>query len=159
MVPDSANPANSGKGPARQPAGASREELLGALFPSMIAQLSTMALMFLGQIPNPETGKTEHNLDGARLFIDQLEMIEVKTRGNLTPEENRLLQETLTMLRLAFVESINAGKSSSPSAAATPPPPAAPLDSASPPPSGDNPPAQASDSGRESSPKRFSKKY
>lgn len=158
MAPDSASPAHSGQDPERQPA-ASREEILGALFPSMVAQLSTMALMFLGQIPNPETGKTEHNLDGARLFIDQLEMIAIKTKGNLTPEENRLLQETLTMLRLAFVESTNAGKSAAPSAAPTPPTPTAPSEHAAPPPSADNPPAPASDPGRESSPKRFTKKY
>lgn len=158
MAPDSASPAHSGKDPERQRP-SSREEVLGALFPGMIAQLSTMALMFLGQIPNPETGKTEHNLDGARLFIDQLEMIAIKTKGNLTPEENRLLQETLTMLRLAFVESTHTGKASTPSAAPTPPMPAAPQDSAPSPPSGHNPPAQASDPGRESSPKRFTKKY
>ncbi|HVR34449.1 MAG TPA: DUF1844 domain-containing protein [Methylomirabilota bacterium] len=158
MAPDSASPAHSGKDPERQPA-ASREEVLGALFPGMIAQLSTMALMFLGQIPNPETGKSEHNLDGARLFIDQLEMIAIKTKGNLTPEENRLLQETLTMLRLAFVETTNAGKTPTPPAASTPPTPAAPGEPASPPPSADNPPAPASDPGRESSPKRFTKKY
>jgi hypothetical protein len=40
------------------------------------------AALFLGQIPNPKTGEAEINLDLARMFIDQLEMIQEKTRGN-----------------------------------------------------------------------------
>ena len=42
------------------------------------------AALFLGQIPNPQTGKAEVNLEVARMFIDQLAMIQEKTRGNLT---------------------------------------------------------------------------
>src|SRR5690242_7543874 len=60
--------------------------------------------LFLGQIPNPATGKTERNLDVARLFIDQLEMIREKTRGNLNADEERLLATTLSSLQMGFVE-------------------------------------------------------
>ena len=42
------------------------------------------AALFLGQIPNPQTGKGEVNLEVAKMFIDQLAMIQEKTRGNLT---------------------------------------------------------------------------
>ncbi len=50
------------------------------------------AALFLGQIPNPKTGEAEINLDLARMFIDQLEMIQEKTRGNLTNEETMVLR-------------------------------------------------------------------
>jgi hypothetical protein len=62
------------------------------------------AALFLGQIPNPKTGQPEINLDLARMFIDQLEMIQEKTRGNLTNEETMVLGNTLSNLQMAFVE-------------------------------------------------------
>ena len=62
------------------------------------------AALFLGQIPNPKTGEPEINLDLARMFIDQLEMIQEKTRGNLTNEETMVLRNTLSNLQMAFVE-------------------------------------------------------
>jgi len=66
------------------------------------------AALFLGQIPNPKTGKAEINLDLARMFIDQLEMIQEKTRGNLTNEETMVLRNTLSNLQMAFVEASGA---------------------------------------------------
>ncbi len=62
------------------------------------------AALFLGQIPNPKTGEPEVNLDLARMFIDQLEMIQEKTRGNLTNEEAMVLRNTLSNLQMAYVE-------------------------------------------------------
>ena len=62
------------------------------------------AALFLGQIPNPKTGEPEINLDLARMFIDQLEMIQEKTRGNLTNEEAMVLRNALSNLQMAFVE-------------------------------------------------------
>jgi hypothetical protein len=62
------------------------------------------AALFLGQIPNPKTGEAEVNLDLARMFIDQLEMIQEKTRGNLTNEETMVLRNALSNLQMAFVE-------------------------------------------------------
>jgi Domain of unknown function (DUF1844) len=62
------------------------------------------AALFLGQIPNPRTGEPEVNLDLAKMFIDQLEMIQEKTRGNLTNEETAVLRNTLSNLPMAFVE-------------------------------------------------------
>jgi Domain of unknown function (DUF1844) len=62
------------------------------------------AALFLGQIPNPKTGEAEINLDLARMFIDQLEMIQEKTRGNLTNEETTVLRNALSNLQMAFVE-------------------------------------------------------
>jgi hypothetical protein len=62
------------------------------------------AALFLGQIPNPKTGEPEINLDLARMFIDQLEMVQEKTRGNLTNEEAMVLRNTLSNLQMAYVE-------------------------------------------------------
>src|SRR6266436_8975828 len=62
------------------------------------------AALFLGQIPNPQTGKPETNLEVARMFIDQLAMIQEKTRGNLSSEETTVLRNALSNLQMAFVE-------------------------------------------------------
>ena len=62
------------------------------------------AALFLGQIPNPQTGEGEVNLEAARLFIDQLAMIQEKTRGNLTSEETNVLSNALSNLQMAYVE-------------------------------------------------------
>jgi hypothetical protein len=82
-----------------------------ALFAQLVMQSTSMALMLMGRAPNPMTGKTEIDLDGARLFIEQLEMLEVKTRGNLGPEEQHLLRQNLMHARMSFVEAVNAAKS------------------------------------------------
>jgi len=79
------------------------------------------AALFLGQIPNPQTGKAEVNLEVARMFIDQLAMIQEKTRGNLTSEESTVLRNALSSLQMAFVEA----SQSSPSSGATTRPPEA----------------------------------
>ena len=68
------------------------------------------AALFLGQIPNPKTGEAEINLDLARMFIDQLEMIQEKTRGNLTNEETMVLRNALSNLQMAFVEGSGAAQ-------------------------------------------------
>jgi Domain of unknown function (DUF1844) len=62
------------------------------------------AALFLGQIPNPQTGQGEVNLELAKMFIDQLAMIQDKTRGNLTNEEATVLRNALSNLQMAFVE-------------------------------------------------------
>src|SRR3979409_313968 len=62
------------------------------------------AALFLGQIPNPQTGKGEVNLELAKMFIDQLAMIQEKTRGNLTNEETIVLRNALSNLQMAYVE-------------------------------------------------------
>src|ERR1043166_8699809 len=62
------------------------------------------AALFLGQIPNPKTGEGEVNLELARMFIDQLAMIQEKTRGNLTSEESTVLRNALSNLQMAYVE-------------------------------------------------------
>src|SRR5947207_1402378 len=107
----------NGTAPFEEPlANATREEMMSALFANLVVQQTNLALMMLGKVPHPETGKSARNIDAARLFIDQLEMLELKTRGNLDNEETKLLKQSLTTLRMAFVEAVD-GEAGQPEAA------------------------------------------
>ena len=79
------------------------------------------AALFLGQIPNPQTGQGEVNLELAKMFIDQLGMIQEKTRGNLSSEEAAVLRNTLSNLQMAFVEVSQQGGSGGAARPHTPP--------------------------------------
>jgi hypothetical protein len=114
------------------------------------------AALFLGQIPNPKTGEGEVNLELAKMFIDQLAMIQEKTRGNLTNDELTVLRNTLSNLQMIYVE-----VSRSPKGSTQPKPAAEPqaeeatssTDQARPAPS--TPPAE----GEGESKKKFTKSY
>ena len=84
------------------------------------------AALFLGQIPNPKTGEGEVNLDLARMFIDQLAMIQEKTRGNLTNDESTVLRNALSNLQMVFVEVSQMTKSGGVAAAPASQPESAP---------------------------------
>ena len=74
-------------------------------FRAYITSLAMQALIFLGVIPNPLSGETmEKNLDQARLLIDTLVILKEKTAGNLTKEEEDLLNTMLYELQMKFVE-------------------------------------------------------
>jgi len=77
---------------------------LSQRFIEFVVMHAQNAALFLGQIPNPTTGEPEVNLDLARMFIDQLAMIQEKTRGNLTSEEAKVLSNALSNLQMAYVE-------------------------------------------------------
>ena len=68
----------------------------------ILMQAENAALM-LGLRPHPATGRPEKNLEMARIFIDQLEMIREKTRGNLSAEESKVLTKMLGDLQFAYV--------------------------------------------------------
>ena len=119
------------------------------------------AALFLGQIPNPKTGEAEINLDLARMFIDQLEMIQEKTRGNLTNEETMVLRNAVSNLQMAFVEvSGGARPPGAPDTAAQPepPPPAQPSEQPAPSAPEQSAPLASSESEPESR-KKFTKSY
>lgn len=85
-----------------------------ALFVELVLQQSNLALMALGRVPHPQTGESLRDLDTAQHLIDQLAMLERKTRGNLSAAEAELLQRTLMTLRLTFVEAVEAAPTTSP---------------------------------------------
>ena len=111
---------------------------LSQRFIEFVMMQAQNAALFLGQIPNPQTGQGEVNLELAKMFIDQLGMIQEKTRGNLTNEETAVLRNTLSNLQMAFVEvsqqtRSESGATSSPSTPAEPQPPAEPSAASAPP--------------------------
>ena len=57
---------------------------------------------FLGQLPNPATGETKVNLKAAASVLDSLEMLAIKTKGNLTAEEDELLEKALINIRALY---------------------------------------------------------
>ena len=71
-------------------------------FNTFILSLSTSALIHLGKLPGAEDDSTV-NLAHAKQSIDCIALLEEKTRGNLTGEEERLLSEVLFDLRIRFV--------------------------------------------------------
>src|SRR3979490_798276 len=77
---------------------------LAQRFIEFVMMQAQNAALFLGQIPNPKTGEGEVNLELAKMFIDQLAMIQEKTRGNLTNEEATVLRNALSNLQMAYVE-------------------------------------------------------
>ncbi len=72
-------------------------------FSTFVMSLASSALVHLGEVPNPETGKTERNEELARHTIDVLSMIDEKIRVGLADEESRLLRAVLYELRMTFV--------------------------------------------------------
>jgi len=89
----------------------SREEEFSLLFAQMVMQQSNIAMMLMGKAAHPESGKVAQDLEAARLFIDQLEMLEAKTKGNLSKDEESLLKQTLMNLRLTYVDSVETSPS------------------------------------------------
>lgn len=78
-------------------------------FSTFVLGLSTQALLHLGEIPNPVTRALETDLDAARQLIDILGILAEKTRNNLEPGEQSLLESALYDLRMRYVELRRAG--------------------------------------------------
>jgi hypothetical protein len=72
-------------------------------FPSYVLSYYTQGLVLLGEVPNPYSNKKEEDTEAARHTIDILTMLEEKTRGNLSKEEEQLLGSVLYELRMKFM--------------------------------------------------------
>ena len=72
-------------------------------FSSFLLSLSTSALMHLGEVPDPVTQKVDKNLPLAKQSIDMLGMLKEKTRGNLTADEEKLMDHLLADLRWRYI--------------------------------------------------------
>jgi Domain of unknown function (DUF1844) len=75
-------------------------------FSTFVISLSTQALMHLGEIASPLTGKVETDIPVAKQMIDILGMLQEKTRGNLDSGEERLIEDILFDLRMKYVEAV-----------------------------------------------------
>ena len=72
-------------------------------FASFVLSLATSAMMHMGEIPDPVTGRPVESLPAARQTIDVLYILKEKTKGNLTADEQRLMDSLLYELRLKFL--------------------------------------------------------
>ncbi len=79
-------------------------------FSTFIVSLASAALVGLGEVPDPASGKTSRDLLLARHNIDVLEMLRQKTSGCLEHEERKLLENLLCELRLKYVICADADK-------------------------------------------------
>ena len=80
-----------------------RPPLPEANFTSLIFSLSSSALVNLGEVPDPNTGKKQKDLQIAKHTIDIIAMLKEKTVGNLTEEEDKFLEAVLADIRWRFV--------------------------------------------------------
>ncbi|MBZ5498789.1 MAG: DUF1844 domain-containing protein [Acidobacteriia bacterium] len=76
-------------------------------FPSYVLSYYTQSLVLLGEVPNPYTNKKEEDLEAARHTVDILGMLKDKTKGNLAPEEEQLLESVLYEVRMKYMAKIN----------------------------------------------------
>ena len=133
------------------PANSSADEAQSELFAQMVMQQANLAMMLMGKLPHPQSGQVTQDFEGARMFIDQLEMLEAKTKGNLNKAEEKLLKQSLMSLQMAFVDAVQSAAGPSgdtrPTAATPAGPPAAVR----------HPPQTAADD--DAGKKKFSKKY
>ena len=81
-------------------------------FLNLVGALAASAMQQLGKLVNPLTGKTEVNLEGARVTITLVEMLRKKTKGNLSDDETKVLLNTLSSLQLNYVDEANRSKDS-----------------------------------------------
>ena len=77
-----------------------------ALFLQLLLGLQQSGMMTLGKLMNPLTRQIDQNLEAARDTIDTLAALEVRTRGNLEPDEARVLQQVLTELRMNYLDEV-----------------------------------------------------
>ena len=77
-------------------------------FQDLVGALATPAMMYLGMIPDPQSGRAVLAPDIAQQHIDLLGVLQDKTKGNLSAEEQQLIDQMVTELRYAFVETARA---------------------------------------------------
>ncbi len=82
------------------------------LFMQLIIQNQQIAMMAMGKIKNPVTDKIDRNLEHAKIYIDTLDMLQAKTKGNLSEYEEKFLTETLKELKLNYVDEVDKDKKS-----------------------------------------------
>ena len=105
-APRAAEPQRQRPEPERQrpePGASPRRDLPPADLTMLVNMLVTNAMVFLGQMPAPGSQQYMRNLPQAQHMIDLLMVLREKTRGNLTPDENQMMQDLLPQLQMAYV--------------------------------------------------------
>jgi hypothetical protein len=76
-----------------------------ALFSNFVMSLASATLVELGLMPDPLSKETRKNLEHAKQNIEILDMLRTKTKGNLSADENRMIERVVTDLKLQFSKS------------------------------------------------------
>lgn len=103
--------AGQGAGPGGgQPPGSGQRQggIPKASFETLVSHAASQALLFLGVMPDPSTGRRMYHPEMARFQIDTLAVLAEKTEGNLSEEEKNMLDTTLYELRQAYIQVSNA---------------------------------------------------
>jgi len=90
--------------PSDTPENATDPQELAQRFVQFIMIQAQNVLYVLGKIPGPDGTAPAPNLEAAKMLIDQLDVIQAKTKGNLIEQEDKILKDTLSELKMAFVE-------------------------------------------------------
>lgn len=98
------SPDSVSKGTGKATRSSGPHEFPPADFMGLVQLLVGQAMMAMGAIPHPISGKSEPNRNLARHFIEMLDILSEKTKGNLTPGESAALEAVLRDLRFGFVE-------------------------------------------------------
>lgn len=77
---------------------------LEASFSTLALSIASSAMTSLGFAPNPSTGETELDINMAKFNIDLLQLLQEKTKNNLTDEEDKFLKQVLSDLQMRFIE-------------------------------------------------------
>ena len=93
-----------------------------ALFMGLVLMFHAAAMQHMGKTKNPISDKVERSLDQAQFVIDTLDALVVKTKGNLSDEENRFLTNVVKELKLNYVEELAKDKQPGTGAEETTPP-------------------------------------
>jgi Domain of unknown function (DUF1844) len=99
-----AQPTSAAQRPAPGATDAADMEMPTASLDLLLTTLGTEALVAMGQLPHPVTGKLQALRNQAKYLIDTIDVLRQKTKGNLTPQEQQLIDSLLHQLRLLFVE-------------------------------------------------------
>ncbi len=97
-----------GKGAAQPEASPKKQASIKTSKPflNFATSLAMQALMHLGEMPNPETGKTEVNPEAAREIIDLLVALKEKSADHLSPEEKHFFESALPQIQLKFSQTV-----------------------------------------------------
>jgi hypothetical protein len=77
------------------------------LFMQLVMQNQQIAMMSMGKLKHPVSDKIERNLELAKISIDTLDMLKLKTKGNLSSYEEKYLDEVIRELKLNYVDEVN----------------------------------------------------
>ncbi len=96
------------------------KKLHDALFLQLIIQFQTSAMIGMGKLKNPITNNVEVDLDAAKLAIDMIDMLNEKTRGNLTEDEKRFITTVSRDLKLNYIVELDKAQKEKQSSKETP---------------------------------------